>query len=287
MTLKARRYAAAYIYLSPAVVVVVGLIIYPMIYNVWLGFSQVPIVPGAEPEFVGFENYTKLLRSSAFRRAFVNSFVFTGATVVGSISVGLLVALVANESFRARAVVKVVALLPYAAPVIGTALIWKFMLHPTFGIINYLLVDVFGLLSQPVSWTNSPNVALPSVIVFDSWRYFPFAFLFCLAGLQRIPRDYYEAATLDGASVVQRFWYITLPELRFILATIFLLRWIWNFNKFTDIYLFTTTVDVLPVFLYQRGFQAFDLGTAAAVANILVILLLAFAMPFTRKVLKI
>ncbi len=287
MKIRVREYIAAYTYLSPAVLIVGGFIFYPLIYNLWLSLTKVPLGPAENPLFVGFKNYASLFGSPQFGKAFLDSFIFTIGTVFGCIILGLAVALVLNEEFAGKKTARVFALLPYGAPIIGAAMVWKFMLHPTFGVVNYLFVDIIPLLKTPINWTDAPEFAMPAVIVFDTWRYFPFAYLFSLAGLQRIPKMYYEAAKVDGASVWRRFISITLPEMRYILATLFLIRWIWNFNKFADIYLLSTSVEVMPVFLYQKGFQAFNLGLAAAVSTILFILLLLFAVPFIRRVLEL
>lgn len=286
MKIRTRQTIVAYTYLGPAILLIGGLIFYPLIYSVWLSFTKVPLTPGESPVFVRLSNYASLLNSSDFRYSFLSSFVFTSTTVFGSIILGLGVALVMHESFRGRFLVRGISLLPYFAPIISVALIWKFMLHPILGIFNYLFVDVIAIFSQPIPWATGPAYALQAVIVFDIWRYFPFAYLFILAGLQRIPDTYYDAAKVDGASAWQCFKFITLSELRYILAVLFLIRWIWNFNKFTDIYLFTSTVEVMPVYLFREGFQAFNLGMAACVAVILLLLQLAFVIPFIRLVLR-
>jgi len=287
MKLRIREYIVGYSFLAPALLVVIGLLFFTLVYNIWLSFTEVPLSPQKSPAFVGLRNYIFLFTSSGFKQAFLTSFVFTAFTVFGSVVLGLGIALVMHQEFRGRYLVRVLSLLPYGAPLIGAALVWQFMLHPIFGIFNYIFVNVIPIFSEPIAWTGSPKYSLQAVIIFDIWRYFPFAYLFILAGLQRIPDVYYDAAKVDGASAWQCFVSITLPELRYILAVLFLIRWIWNFNKFADIYLLTTTVEVMPVFLYEKGFQAFDLGIAASVAVVLLIMQLIFAIPFIRGTLKL
>lgn len=281
-----RKLTTAYTFIFPTVLALGGLIFYPLVYNLWLSFYKVSLTPGEPPTFVGFGNYINLVTASGFGEAFANSFIFTFFTVVGSILVGLGVALVLNEKFKGNKIIKIAALLPYITPVIAAAMAWKFILHPVFGVVNYVFVDIIPLFSEPIPWTSSPQFGLPTVIIFDIWRFFPFAFLFILAGLKAIDKNLYDAAKIDGASTWQSFLNVTLPQLKYILGVIFLIRWMWNFNKFTDIYLLTENVEVLPVFLYELGFTTYNLGLAAAVATILFLLLMVLVIPYIQRVFE-
>ncbi|HIQ04400.1 MAG TPA: sugar ABC transporter permease, partial [Anaerolineae bacterium] len=213
-----------------------------------------------------------------------------------SIFSGLLAALLVKEYFPGRNVFRGFLLFPYIAPVVAVAFVWKMMLNAQFGIVNELGVRWFGmqrtaflaqrtltthLFGQEIRWP----LALSMVILFETWRYFPFAFLFILARLQALPEELYEAAAVDGAVPSQRFWYITLPQLRGVFATLFLLRFIWTFNKFDDIYLLTgggAGTKVLTVKVYEYLYGRYDIGAAAALAVVLGIVLAGFLVIYFR-----
>ena len=177
------------------------------------------------------------------------------------------------------------------------AFTWAFLLDPLSGTVNALGVR-FGLLEAPINFLGQRSIelsvlgftftlplALSMVILFEAWRYFPFAFLFILARLQAIPQDMYEAADVDGASPFQKFWYITLPQLVGILSTLFLLRFIWTFNKFDDIFLLTggaAGTKTLTIRVYDEAFARADIGAGAAVAVVLFLILAVFMVVYFR-----
>jgi multiple sugar transport system permease protein len=200
---------------------------------------------------------------------------------------GLWAALALRKAFRGRAIVRGLVLFPYVVPVIAAAFVWQVMLNPNFGITNVWIerlggtaIDFLGTKSYDLSvfglFTMSIPLALITVIVFEGWRYFPFAFLFILAALQSQSEEIEEAALVDGATISQRFWYITVPALKPVLSVLFLLRFIWTFNKFDDVFLLTgggagtkvITVKIVD-WLLGRG----DVGAAAALGLILAAIL--------------
>jgi multiple sugar transport system permease protein len=186
----------------------------------------------------------------------------------------LIAALVVKDSFPGRNLVRGFLLFPYIAPIVSVALIWKILLNAQFGLVNEV-VDALG--ERRVDFLNTPATAFTLVILFQGWRYFPFAFLFILARIQAIPEDMYEAAKVDGAAPSQRLVYITLPQLRAVFGTLFLLRFIWTFNKFDDVFLLTggaAKTDVITVEIYNQLFGLRNVGTAAALAVILALILI-------------
>ena len=196
-----------------------------------------------------------------------------------TVFIGLIAALLLNRPFRARGITRAVFLFPYVAPIVSVAFVWKWILdqRPS-GVLNDVLMSL-GVIELPIAPLATRGLALVIVIIFESWRYFPFAMLMILARLQAIDRTMYEAAEVDGANTWQQFRNVTLPELRYVLGAIFLLRLMWTFNKFDDIYLLTGGgfgTKVLPVLTYEFSFKLFDFGRGAATAMILLLILVVF-----------
>lgn len=242
---------------------------------------------GANPLWDGrftLENYRRVLAGSELWPALRTTLIYTFLGTAGSILLGLFAAQLLNAPFRSKGALRTLFLFPYVAPVIAVAFTWSFLLDPASGPINALAVE-YGWLQEPINFLGQRllavelfglrfqlPLALTSVILFEAWRYFPFAFLFILARLQAIPSDLYEAANVDGATPFQTFRYVTLPQLVGILSTLFLLRVMWTFNKFDDIFLLTggaAGTKTLTVQVYDQAFALADLGAGSAVAVIL------------------
>lgn len=280
-TIREKEVLLGYALVLPALIVVSITLLYPVAYNVYLSFTNAPIDPTQTPHWVGLENYRALLTHPQFETAVRNTVVFTFLSDVGATLAGLAVALLFRRAFPGRRFARGLVLLPYIAPLIATAFAWRWLFHPLYGVGTFVAGDVFGVI--PTNVDIRDNIYM--VVVYESWRYFPFAFLLILARLQSIPAELYEAARIDGAGRVARFKDITLPELKFVLATVFLLRWIWNFNVFADIWLFTEDFLVLGTFVYQVGFFSFNQGLAAATAMLMVVALFVMVGIYVRWVL--
>ncbi len=216
---------------------------------------------------------------------------------VGALVLGLFAAQLLNTSFRGRGFLRGLFLFPYVAPVIAVAFTWVVLLDPFSGTLNAIFRQM-GLIDSPINFFGQRSVdfqlfglqlsfplALSTVIAFEAWRYFPLSFLFILARMQSISTDMYEAAEVDGATPMQQFWYISLPQLAGIMSVLFLLRFIWTFNKFDDIFLLTggaAGTRTLTVDVYEQGFALSNLGAGAAVAVVVFFVLLAFALVYFR-----
>ena len=261
-----------------------------------------PVIQGRAPNILTnleftLENFRRVLSGPEFWPAFWTTIVYTLFGTVGSILLGLFAAQLLNTRFMGKGVLRGLFLFPYVAPIIAVAFTWAFLLDPLSGTVNALGVR-FGLLEAPINFLGQRSIelsvlgftftlplALSMVILFEAWRYFPFAFLFILARLQAIPQDMYEAADVDGASPFQKFWYITLPQLVGILSTLFLLRFIWTFNKFDDIFLLTggaAGTKTLTIRVYDEAFARADIGAGAAVAVVLFLILAVFMVVYFR-----
>jgi multiple sugar transport system permease protein len=277
---------------SPTALIVFGLIIFPAIFSIWISFHDITLRNLNDvfhAPFVGLQNYRRVIGDFAFPEAAINSVVYSLSSTVLTVLIGLVAALLLNRPFRARGAVRAVFLFPYVAPIVSVAFVWRWILDPRpSGVLNDILMRL-GLIKAPIAYLATRGLALLLVIIFEAWRYFPFAMLMILARLQAIDKTLYEAASVDGAGVWHKFRNITLPELRYVLVAVFLLRLIWTFNKFDDIYLMTGGgfgTNVLPVLTYQFSFGSFNFGKGAATAMILLGILVLFLIIYANTVMK-
>jgi multiple sugar transport system permease protein len=270
---------------APAFLVIGLLILYPIAFNVYLSFFDVQL--NGEKTFVGVQNYNKLLSDSGFYDSLGTTLIYLIGTVIGTTVLGLAVALLLNEDFPFKNTVRAIVLLPYFAPVISVVFGWQFIFDPVNGIYNHMMVEVLGWSAERHNVIGEPDSAIWVVIVFDIWKHFPIAFLLILAKLQSIPRDQYEAAAIDGYGAWGRFVNVTLPECRFVIATVVLLRLIWNLNRFEDVYLLAPNVETLPIYIYYQAFTGIiDQGLAAAISVVQLLFLSGLIWLYVKKVLK-
>jgi multiple sugar transport system permease protein len=213
--------------------------------------------------------------------------IYVFFTTVGTTLFGLIVALAMNQKFPLRGLVRSLVLFPYVAPVISVVFAWQFIFDPVNGIVMDVLVERLGIFSERVNLIGSPSSAVWIAIIFSIWKNFPFSYLMILSRLQGIDKNLFEAAEVDGASGWEKFRFITLLEIYFVTGSIILLRVIWNFNKFEEIYLLTTNVKVLSIYTYFKAFVGtMDMGQGAALALIQFLLLIGFILIYVKKVLK-
>ncbi|MBN9671826.1 sugar ABC transporter permease [Labrenzia aggregata] len=244
-----------------------------------------------------FENFQRLFSADEFWSVLRVTFYYTIFGTGGALVLGLFAAQLMNTAFTGRGFVRGLFLFPYVSPVIAVAFTWVVLFDPFSGSFNTLLTRM-GVVSDPINFFGQRAIefsvfglplefplALSTVIAFEAWRYFPLSFLFILARMQSINTDMYEAAEMDGATPLQQFWYLSLPQLMGILSVLFLLRFIWTFNKFDDIFLLTggnAGTRTLTVDVYEQGFALSNLGAGAAVAVVVFVVLVTFATLFIR-----
>ncbi|HYO87138.1 MAG TPA: sugar ABC transporter permease [Candidatus Limnocylindrales bacterium] len=278
VTIRQRTTDLAYGLLLPTFIIVMVIVVFPMIWNVVLAFRPVRLRDLPDLRLFSLEDFTldnfdRVLSARGFGETLLRTFVYTIFGTTLAIVLGLIAALVVRDQFRGRGLVRGFMLFPYVAPIISVALVWKMMLNAQYGLVNEV-IDALG--GRRVDFLNTPGVAFTMVILFQAWRYFPFAYLFILARIQAIPDDLYEAAKVDGAAPSQRLWHVTLPQLRAVFGTLFLLRFIWTFNKFDDVFLLTggaAGTKLITIEVYDQLFSARNVGTAAATAVILALIL--------------
>jgi multiple sugar transport system permease protein len=274
-----RRAGAGWLLVLPAVALIAALSLYPVAYGIWLSFyNKHAFFPGEQ--FIGLANYAAVLADEEFWRSLRLGLVYSLGTIVLQLAIGTAGALLLNEAFPARGLVRAVAIFPYVVPTVVAVIIWKWLLNNQFGLVNYLL----GI---SVSWFGRDWIMV-SLIVVSVWQFFPFVLLAVLARLQTIAPELYEAAKVDGANAWRRFLHITLPQLAAVLFVVVLLRSIWMFTKFDTPWLLIQGggaepyIRTLPVYTFQRTFAYYEAGRGSAMAVLMFLLLVVAAVVYMR-----
>lgn len=287
---KYREELLAFSFLWPALLILVALLIYPLGDVVRLSFHDSNL---QRETWVGLGNYVALVADPLFWKAFVQTVVFTFFSVVLHLVIGLALALLLNMQLAPvfRSLARGLLIVPWLLAPTVAGMIWVLMLQP-FGVFNGLLVSL-GLLDQnmTISWLGDPSTALGSVTAMNVWRAFPFFMVMLLAGLQAIPKQLYEAAEIDGASLFRQFWHITLPQLRSVITTIVLLDSIWTFRAFDPVYVMTGggpahSSEVLATAIYFDGFQKLKFGYASAQAVVMFVVLFVVSAIYVRRTMR-
>ncbi len=282
--------------LSPTVLIVLAIVVLPIVWAISLSFQRARLLNIRRVGLVGnytLDNFQRVLQSDGFWSTLWTTVVYTVGGTVGSIGLGLVAALALRRPFRGRGAVRAAMLLPYITPVVAATFVWTVALDPQAGVVNawgtrflgwdeaipFLSTERGHLLGIPVP------TALLVVIAFETWRYFPFAFLFLVARMQAIPADLDEAARVDGASIWQRFRNVVWPQLVPVITVLAVLRFIFTFNKFDDVYLLTgggAGTEVVSVRVYDFLTARKDVGLAAAQAVVLALVLVALIVFYLR-----
>jgi multiple sugar transport system permease protein len=265
-----------YSFIAPAILIVAVVMIYPILFNINIATRKWDwSTPFDAPKpYVGIANFTDLLSSERFMNSLKVSVLLMLFAVMVEYVLGLGLALILNRKFRGRRIFRTVFILPMVLAPIVVGIQWRYLLSGNFGIVNYVM---FRLGINPPPWLSDPKYGLPVLILVDSWMYVPFVSLILLAGLQQIPREIQEAAEVDGAGPVARFWHITFPLLASSTAIVLLLRSTEIFRAFDVVYVLTgggpgRSTEVLGILLYRIAFGEGNFGMAAALAIIISLL---------------
>ena len=269
---------SGWLLMLPALALLILLTLYPVLYGLWISFfNKHSFFP--QQTFVGLDNYAYLLQDPEFWASVRRGMVYSFSTIALQIGLGIAAAVLLNEIFPGRNVLRAVILFPYVVPTVVAIILWKWLLNSQFGLINYL-IDAAGLVDHPISWMGKDWIMV-SLIIVSVWQFFPFVIIGVLARLQSIPNELYDAASVDGANAVQRFFYVTLPHLKNVLFVIVLLRSIWMFTKFDTPWLMIqgggaeTYIRTLPVYTYMRTFAYYEAGIGSAMAVVMFLMLAA------------
>lgn len=274
--------------LFPVILLVSVFSLFPLLRGIYLGFTDYRL--GDPISFNGLDNYVQLFNDEYFWSSFKIGMIWTLVVTALQVSLGLGLALLLNNKIKFVAFYTVLILIPWATPPIIRGILWRQMYEPNAGAVNILLND-FGLISTPINWLTNFEYVIPAVIVAGVWGEISKAAIFLLAGLQTISNDLYEASKIDGAGLWDQFWHITLPVLKPVLAAIISLTFMWNFNTFGIIWVLTqggpggmTRLPMLAA--YEEGFRYGYIGYAAAIGNVMVIILSVILFMYIRVQLR-
>jgi multiple sugar transport system permease protein len=277
----------AFAYPAPAVVTLFLIVIIPIVFNLYLAFTKWTIGLG-QPRFIGLGNFIELLSDERVLNGVKVMIYFSGLSLSLEMVLGLLIAVYFNRQFKGSEVVQAIYILPFAATPVAVALIWRIMLNPEIGVLNYLLQSV-GL---PGSlWVSSPKTVIPALVMVDVWKWTPMITLIVLAGLKSLPHEPHEAAQIDGASALQIFWYITLPLIRPVLIAAMMLRSLDNLKEFDMLYTITQggpgiASETLYLYSYNVGFSFFKAGYGSALMVVVFLIVLVFNVVMNRLRLR-
>jgi len=261
----------AYWMIAPAVLLVAAFTLYPYIYALWSSIRVVsPLLP---PAFAGLKNYKAVIKSIYFLRAVRNTLIFTAASVPITVLLGLLTASLLNRRFFGDVALKALVLLPWAIPISISGVVWRGFFNGGWGALNALLY-MAGIIPKYIGWLTTPSLATLVVITVQIWTQFPFATVLILAAMQAIPEELYEAAAIDGAGLLQRFSYVTLPAIRAMLAIVVIFETLMGLTTFDLTYALTgggpgTATVLISYFTWAESFKMLNFGNGSALAVIL------------------
>ena len=285
--LQRKQTRLAWLMLTPALVLVALVAIYPLARTIYDSFTNRQFLEGIEPtEFVGLQNYRDLLHDTIFRDSIVVTVKFTVVTVAFELVLGLIIALVVNSGFKGRGVMRAMMLVPWAIPTVVAAQMWKWMYDDVFGVINDGLIRLH-IIDEPVAWISQSSTALASVAAVDIWKTTPFVALLLLAGLQVIPNEVYEAADVDGASKWHQFWRITLPLLVPAILVVLIFRTLDALRVFDVFYVFFgSRLDTQTMAIYTQNtiVATGDVGYGAAMSVAIFLIIGIFVVIYTTFV---
>jgi multiple sugar transport system permease protein len=287
LTLAARHNLLGLAFIAPTIIVFCAVIVYPLVSAIYLSLFSI-YTPTMEGEWVGLANFQELLAKGEFWRSLANTLLWTVGTLILQLLFGVLVALMLHQNMLFRSLARSLVLFPYFLSTVVAVLVWRWLFNDLYGIVNHMLMWS-GLLDMPVDWLGRMPNAMLSLIFIGAWKYFPFVVIAVLARLQTIPDELYEAATIDGAGPIARFFDVTLPQLKSVLVVIVLLRSIWDFKEFDLIYLLTgggpvIATQTLPLMVYKEAFALNRMGVASATAVLMMLVMLTFMIIYLRKV---
>jgi len=273
------RARIAYFLILPSLLLITLLDLYPVIEAMIVSLQSQNIMRPNPDGWVGLRHYQRaLFDEPVFWASLWRTCIWTAGSVAGAYLLALGLALLLNMQIRARAFFRAILLIPWVMPEVSTALIWKWLYGDQFGVLNFLLLRA-GVVDFPVQWLADPDTAMASVIVVQIWKLYPVMFIVLLASLLNVPKELGEAATIDGATPLQRFRFITFPFIRPTSIVITLLASIWTFHNFDIVYLLTgggpaSATKILPTLIYDKAFWGLEIGYASALGMLMLVCLL-------------
>ncbi len=279
----------AWALIMPAFIAVFALILLPILRAFWMSLHTIDLKrPDLGQPFVGLANYINIFQDSYFWASVGRTLYFMVASIAIEVVIGIAIALLLDRQFKGRGLLRAIVLIPWALPITIDAIMWKWILNPTYGSLNSLLWQL-GLIQSYQAWLSNAFSALNMVILADVWKVTPLVILLTLAALQTIPRHLYEAAVVDGASRWYSFWHITLPLLRPTLAIVLVIRSMDAFKVFDIIYIMTSGgpsdgTKVIAYYTYLEAFSFLRFGRGAALAYLMTVFIAIFAFIYIRLI---
>lgn len=274
------------IFIIPFVIVAILFMLYPVIEAIRLSFvAKNPLRPNQE-SFIGLANFIFIFRDPLFWSSFFQATIWTLSSIVLQTILGVGLALLVHIPLKGISIFRSLFIFPYMVPTVVIALIWRWMFNPEIGIVNYLLTTA-GIIEEPIYWFSSQSMSMVSTVFLNVWKYTPFVIICVLARLQTIPLELYDAAKIDGASVLRRFKDITLTQLSEVLAVVVVFRTVWTFNKFEEIYLLTrggpgTSTFNLAIYAYEQSMANLKMGVSAATGVVMMFILFVGSMLYLK-----
>lgn len=282
INLNDRRYG--YLLAAPTVLIVVLIILFPITFALISSFFDYTLINKSFNSFIGIENYINSIKDEQLFNSISVTFFFVILVVLFEFLLGFFIALLLNSIVRFKSIYYFILLLPLLINPIVVGLIWRMFLHPQLGILNYLL----SLISiDPINWLGDPKMAFITIIFVDIWHQVSFMIILLLAGLSAIPKEPYEAARSDGAGIVDCFIHITLPYMRPVIIVTILIRLIFAIKTYDLIYIMTKggpgdATDLISYYIYRSAFISLNLGEAAAMSTILLLIIIILTLPLFK-----
>lgn len=276
----------AFILIAPAVLYLILVMGLPLLWAVYTSLTD-KVIGASEVNFIGLANYIDIIKDPVFQKALLNTFIFAFFAVLGKVVFGVIMSLTMNQPLRGRGGIRVAMILPWTIPTIVSVFAWQWIYSDVGGALNRILM-VLHITDHQIGWLSTTNMAMFSVILVNVWRGTPFIAISVLAGLQNISPDLYEAASLDGANVIQRFLYVTLPSVKNVIILAAFVTTIWTLNDFEIVWLMTRggpshATELVSTYSYIQGFMNSDIARSIAASLILVPILVILVHYVTKS----
>lgn len=271
-----RRKLTPYGLIAPVLLFIIITYGYPLLLTFKYSFQEVSLI-GGEGVFIGFRNYFRALTDQKFYNTLLLTFKWTAFTVSLKVGIGFIMALFLNGQIYFRKTLRFMILIPWAIPQVVVAILWAWILDGQYGYLNYYLQKL-GITHEIVSWLSNPKLAFVATSVVDAWMGIPLIIMMFISGLSAIPESLYEAAKVDGANFIQRFFHITLPSMKKIIIIVLTLTTIWTFNAFAVIYVITgggpmDATETMIIRIYHEAFGKYNLGMSSTLSVTVFIIL--------------
>jgi multiple sugar transport system permease protein len=278
------------LYVMPAVLAIAGVMVIPLIYTIVLGFNKSDLYSD-KWKYVGLSQFEALFKNAEFLASIHSTIIWTVSSVAFQFLLGFIAAVIISQDFiKFKWLFRILLMIPWVLPSVISVNIWKWLYHPDFGYINFLL-RTLGIIPTPINWLSDAHYAMLSAVIVNVWKMFPFVMLMIEAALQSVPNEVKEAAKVDGANGIRIFFTVTVPHVSATCYTIILLLIIWTLNAFTFIFGLTgggpaNSTEILSMYIYKLAFQNYDFGMAGAASLVLFLITAVLSVVYMKFLMK-